>query len=220
MNLLLHFGRDLPYNPYGIWQGIDVVKIGYARVSTEEQEAGFAAQQRELEALGCQKVFAERLSAVTVERPQLEALIEYVREGDEVLVTRLDRLARSMRDMLEIVGRIRAKHASIVLPGIGTINGDEATSELLLNILGAVAQFEREIMLSRQRAGIAKAKSEGKYRGRQPTAQRLADQVRALAAEGWQRAEIAKHLSCDQKHKHSAKCQRISERSVYRILAA
>jgi DNA invertase Pin-like site-specific DNA recombinase len=196
------------------------MKVGYARVSTEEQEAGFAAQQRELEALGCQKVFAERMSAVAVDRPQLEAMIEFVREGDEVLVTRLDRLARSMRDMLEIVGRIRAKRASIVLPGIGTINGDEATSELLLNILGAVAQFEREIMLSRQRAGIAKAKSEGKYRGRQPTAQRLGDQVRSLAAEGWQRADIARQLSCDQKHKHGPKCQRISERSVYRILAA
>jgi len=196
------------------------MKVGYARVSTEEQEAGFEAQQRELGALGCQKVFAERMSAVAVERPQLDALIEFVRDGDEVLVTRLDRLARSMRDMLEIVGRIRAKRASIVLPGIGRINGDEATSELLLNILGAVAQFEREIMLSRQRAGIAKAKSEGKYRGRQPTAQRLADQVRALAAEGWQRAEIARQLSCDQKHKHGPKCQRISERSVYRILAA
>jgi DNA invertase Pin-like site-specific DNA recombinase len=196
------------------------MKVGYARVSTEEQEAGFAAQQRELEALGCQKVFAERMSAVAADRPQLEALIEYVREGDEVLVTRLDRLARSMRDMLEIVGRIRSKHASIVLPGIGTINGDEATSELLLNILGAVAQFEREIMLSRQRAGIAKAKIEGRYHGRQPTARKLKDQVLALAAEGWQRAEIARQLSCDQKHKHGPKCQRISERSVYRILAA
>jgi DNA invertase Pin-like site-specific DNA recombinase len=195
------------------------MKVGYARVSTEEQEAGFEAQQHELEALGCHKVFAERLSAVAIERPQLDALIEFVREGDEVVVTRLDRLARSMRDMLDIVGRIRAKRASIVLPGIGTINGDEATSELLLNILAAVAQFEREIMLSRQRAGIAKAKSEGKYRGRQPTAQRLADQVRALAAEGWQRAEIARQLSCNQKHKHGPKCQRISERSVYRILA-
>ena len=196
------------------------MKVGYARVSTEEQEAGFVAQQRELEALGCHKVFAERMSAVAFERPQLEAMIEFVREGDEVVVTRLDRLARSMRDMLEIVGRIRAKHASIVLPGIGTINGDEATSELLLNILGAVAQFEREIMLSRQRAGIAKARAEGKYRGRQPTAQRLGDQVRSLAADGWQRADIARQLSCDQKHKHGPKCQRISERSVYRILAA
>ena len=196
------------------------MKVGYARVSTEEQDAGFAAQQRELETLGCQKVFAERMWAVALERPKLEEMIAFIREDDEVLVTRLDRLARSMRDMLDIVGRIRAKQTSIVLPGIGTINGDEATSELLLNILGAVAQFERDIMLSRQLAGIAKVKAEGKYRGRQPTAQRLKDQLLALAAEGWQRAEIARQLSFDQKHKHNAKCQRISERSVYRILAA
>jgi DNA invertase Pin-like site-specific DNA recombinase len=196
------------------------MKVGYARVSTEEQEAGFEAQQRDLAALGCEKVFAERISAVVVERPQLEELIEFVREGDEVLVTRLDRLARSVRDMLDIVGKIRSKKATIVLPGIGIINGDDATSELLLNILGAVAQFEREIMLARQREGIAKAQAAGKYRGRQPTAQKLAEQVRSLAAEGWARPEIARRLTCQQKHRHGPKCPRISERSVYRILAS
>src|SRR5215472_16103407 len=68
-NALLHFGRNLPYNLCIIGQGNSAMKVGYARVSTEEQEAGFAVQQRELKALGCQKVFAERLSAVTVERP-------------------------------------------------------------------------------------------------------------------------------------------------------
>src|SRR5215471_8980356 len=170
------------------------MKVGYARVSTAEQDAGFEAQKRDLKALGCDKVFAEQISAVATERPQLEAMIEFVRESDQVLVTRLDRLARSMRDMVDIVSRIRAKQASIVLPGIGTINGDEATAELLLNILGAVAQFERDIMLARQREGIAKAKGEGKYRGRQPTAQRLADEVRALARQGLTRPEIARRL--------------------------
>lgn len=190
------------------------MKIGYARVSTSEQEAGFEAQRRDLTAIGCEKVFAEHISAVATHRPQLELMLEFVREGDEVIVTRLDRLARSVRDMLEIVGKIRAKKAAIVLPGIGRINGDEETAELLLNILGAVAQFEREIMLARQREGIAKAKGEGKYRGRQPTAQRLAKDVLRLAADGLTRPEIVRQLT------DRTKKQRISERSVYRILAA
>jgi len=76
-----------------------------------------------------------------------------------------------------LLSRIRAKKATIVLPGIGTINGDDPTSELLLNVLGAIAQFERQIMLARQREGIAKAKADGKYKGRAPTARSKAEHV-------------------------------------------
>jgi DNA invertase Pin-like site-specific DNA recombinase len=182
------------------------MKVGYARVSTVDQVAGFQAQIRDLEALGCEKVFQEQLSSVADHRPQLDAMIDYVREGDQVTVTRLDRLARSVADMVDIVKRIRAKGAIIVLPGIGTINGDDPTSELLLNVLGSIAQFERQIMLARQREGIAKAKADGKYKGRAPTARAKADQIRALAAEGRTRTEIAHQLG-------------VGERSVYRILA-
>jgi DNA invertase Pin-like site-specific DNA recombinase len=183
------------------------MKVGYARTSTIDQVAGFQAQIRELEAAGCEKVFQEQLSSVADRRPQLDAMIDFVRQGDEVTVTRLDRLARSVADMVDIVKRIRAKKAMIALPGIGIINGEDPTSELLLNVLGAIAQFERQIMLARQREGIAKAKAEGKYRRRKPTARAKSDQVRALAAEGRTRAEIAQRLG-------------VSERSVYRVLAA
>jgi DNA invertase Pin-like site-specific DNA recombinase len=182
------------------------MKVGYARTSTEEQVAGLEAQVRDLEALGCEKVFKEQISALG-ERTKLAEMIAYVRDGDTVHVTKLDRLARSVKDMLDIVSRLRAKRATIVLPGIGTINGDDPTSELLLNVLAAIAQFERQIMLQRQRDGIAKAKSEGKYKGRAPTARAQADAVRRLADEGLTRAEIARRLP------------KISERSVYRILA-
>jgi DNA invertase Pin-like site-specific DNA recombinase len=179
--------------------------VGYARTSTEEQVAGFEAQIRELEALGCGKVFKEQLSTVASKRDQLEALIDYVRDGDEVIVTKLDRLARSVADLLDIVRRIRSKGALIRLPGIGVINGDDPTSELLFNVLGAIAQFERQIMLARQREGIAKAKAEGKYKGRAPTARRQAGQIRELAETGVRKEAIAERLG-------------VSRASVYRIL--
>jgi DNA invertase Pin-like site-specific DNA recombinase len=185
------------------------VLIGYARTSTDEQVAGFEAQLRELESLAGGsdrvKIFKERVSSVARERPQLEAMIDYVRDGDEVIVTRLDRLARSVADMVDIVRRIRAKGATIRLPGIGTINGDDPTSELLLNVLAAIAQFERQIMLARQREGIAKAKGEGKYKGRAPTARRQAERIRELAAGGMRKEDIADQLA-------------VSRSSVYRIL--
>jgi DNA invertase Pin-like site-specific DNA recombinase len=124
-----------------------------------------------------------------------------------VLVTRLDRLARSVVDMVGIVARIRRKGATIVLPGIGAINGDDPVSTLLFNVLTSIAEFERSIMLARQREGIAKAKAEGKYKGRVPTARRKAEEIRRLAAGGVSRVEIARRLG-------------IGERSVYRILSA
>jgi DNA invertase Pin-like site-specific DNA recombinase len=169
------------------------MKIGYARTSTIEQQAGFDAQLRDLEALGCERVFSEQLSSVA-DRPQLVAMLANCRDGDTIHVTRLDRLARSVSDMLAIVERVRAKGTAIVLPGIGTISGDDPMTTLLVNVLSAIAQFEREIMLARQREGIARAKAAGKYRGRTPTARRKADEVRKLIAEGVAKVEIARRL--------------------------
>src|ERR1051325_2434609 len=143
------------------------MKIGYARTSTLDQVAGFEAQIRELEALGCEKVFREQLSSVAHQRPQLEACVEFVRGGDTLVVTKLDRLARSVADLLAIVAKVKAKGAVLEVQGLGRFNGD-ASSQLLLNVLGAVAQFERQVMLERQREGIARAKAEGKYKGRKP----------------------------------------------------
>ena len=169
------------------------MRIGYARTSTREQEAGYQAQQQELVALGCEKLFCEQLSSAANERPQLEAMIGFVREGDEVVVTKVDRLARSVRDLLEIIERIKAKGAVIEIGNIGRVNGSP-TSGLILNVLGAITQFEREMMLERQRDGIAKAKAEGKYRGRKPTVRLQADTIRQLKGEGLSNAEIARRL--------------------------
>jgi DNA invertase Pin-like site-specific DNA recombinase len=121
-----------------------------------------------------------------------------------LVVTKIDRLARSVADLCAIVAKIERKGASL---RILAMNLDTATStgRLMLNVIGSVAQFEREMMLGRQREGIAKAKGEGKYKGRKPTARAKADDVRRLAAEGLTREAIAAQL-------------KIGVASVYRVL--
>jgi DNA invertase Pin-like site-specific DNA recombinase len=180
------------------------MKVGYARTSTHDQVAGLEAQLRELEAGGCEKIFQEQVSSMAEARPALAAALDWVREGDELVATKIDRLARSVADLLRIVQAVRAKGATLYIGNLGRINGDPMGS-LLLNVLGAIAQFEREMMLERQREGIAKAQAEGKYKGRAPTARAKAAEVLRLAGEGVTKAEIARRLG-------------IGEASVYRIL--
>ena len=176
--------------------------IGYARTSTVEQEAGFDAQRRDLVAVGCEKVFAEQVSSVA-QRDQLQACLDYAREGDVVVVTKLDRLPRSMVHLLDIVARIDAKGASLRILAMN-LDTTTATGKLMLNVLGSVAEFERNMMLERQREGIAKAKTEGKYKGRAPTARAKAEEVRKLLADGIGPCDVAKQLN-------------ISRSSVWRI---
>lgn len=166
--------------------------IGYARTSTLEQEAGLEAQVRELQAVGCEKIFREQVSSVA-KRDELERAIEFSREGDVLVVTKLDRLARSVRHMWTVIERLRSKRAEIRILNLG-IDTTTPTGKLMLTILGGVAEFEREIMLERQREGIAKAKAEGKYKGRKPTARARAPEVLALRAEGLSMDVIAARL--------------------------
>lgn len=185
-----------------------VVLVGYARTSTADQVAGLDSQERDLRTAGVEKLFAERVSSV-VPRMQLEAALDFVREGDTLVVAKLDRLARSTSDLLGIVARLDAKSVGlrVLAMGGGELDTRLPTGRLMLTLLGAVAEFERGLMLERQREGIAKAKAEGKYTGRQPTAQRQADEVWRLKAEGVQPVEIARRLG-------------IGRASVYRILGA
>jgi DNA invertase Pin-like site-specific DNA recombinase len=178
--------------------------VGYARTSTLDQVAGFDAQVAELKAAGCKKLYKEQVSSVG-ERRQLEAALDFCREGDAFIVTKLDRLARSVTHLGQIVARLEAKGVGL---RILNLNLDSATptGRLMLNLLASVAQFEREIMLERQREGIARAKAEGKYRGRKPTARSKSAQVKELLAAGVKPVEIAKRLS-------------ISRASVYRCAA-
>jgi len=179
--------------------------IGYARTSTTDQLAGLEAQERDLCAAGVQKVFAEQTSAVG-KRPGLDAAIDFAREGDVFVVTRLDRLARSVADLLKTVEALAKKGVTLRILAMG-VDTATPTGKLMLSVLGAVAEFERAIMLERQREGIAKAKAKGRYQGRKPTARAKSAAVLSLAAQGRKRDDIAKELG-------------IGVASVYRILAA
>ena len=181
--------------------------VGYARTSTADQEAGLDAQRRDLAAAGCERIFAEQASAAGP-RTELDQALDFVREGDTLAVTRLDRLARSTGDLLGIVRRLDAKAVALRILDFGgeAVNTAGPTGRLLLTVFAAFAQFEREMMLERQREGIARARAAGKYRGRKPTARARAGEIRALRAEGVGATEIARRLG-------------IGRASVYRILA-
>jgi DNA invertase Pin-like site-specific DNA recombinase len=169
--------------------------IGYARTSTSDQRAGLAAQERDLAGAGCEKIFAEQVSSIA-KREQLAALRAFARQGDVVVVTKPDRLARSTAELLEIEADLSRRGIALIVLSMGgeRLDTRNPTAKLMLTILAGVATWEREIMLERQREGIAKAKAEGKYVGRQPTARAKAAQVAALAAEGMTREAIASRL--------------------------
>ena len=181
--------------------------VGYGRTSTLDQIAGLEAQISQLGATGCEKVFTDQVSSVA-RRDQMEAALDFVREGDCLGVLRLDRLARSTSDLLDIIDRLEAKGVSLrVLDfGGGSMDTQSPTGRLMLTMFGALAQFERELMLVRQREGIERAKREGKYQGRAPTARRRLPEMRKLADEGLTPPEIANRLQ-------------VSRASVYRLLA-
>ncbi len=167
--------------------------IGYARTSTLEQVAGFEAQVAELQRLGCSRIYKEQVSSVD-QRPKLEALLASLREGDTLVVTKLDRLARSVLHLGDILKRIEEAGANLRIIALG-IDTNTATGKLMLNVLGSVAQFEREMMLERQREGIAKAKAEGKYKKPRQKAQKFtAAQVKKMQDQGLTMAGIAREL--------------------------
>jgi DNA invertase Pin-like site-specific DNA recombinase len=181
--------------------------IGYARTSTLDQTASIEAQLKELREAGCEKVFSEQVSSVDVaKREQLALALDFVREGDVLVVAKLDRLARSVAHLLAMVDQLNAKGASLRVLNLG-IDTSTPTGKLMLTMLGGIAQFEREIMLERQREGIAKAKALGKYNGRKATARAKEADVVRLRAEGLGATEIANRLG-------------LGRASVYRILAA
>jgi DNA invertase Pin-like site-specific DNA recombinase len=180
------------------------MKIGYARTSTLDQIAGLDAQKRELAETGCERLFLEHISSVA-DRPQLALALDFIGADDELIVCKLDRLARSVRDLLAIVEKVNAKGASLRVLNIGSLDAKSATGRLLMTMLGAIGAFEREMMLERQREGIAKAKGEGKYKGRKPTARAKSAEIKDLAALGVGAVAIARQLG-------------IERTSVWRIL--
>lgn len=179
-----------------------IMDIGYARVSSTGQS--LKVQEDQLRAAGCDKLFSEKRSGTTMDgRQALEDAIEFAREGDTLLVTRLDRLARSGGDLQNIVSRLNAKGVGFRCLQQGAVDTTTGMGKLVLGILGAVAEFEADIRKERQLEGIAKAKAAGVYKGRKPSVDIAA--VKALKGSGKGPAEIAKELG-------------IGRASVYRAL--
>src|SRR5580704_6017240 len=144
--------------------------IGYGRTSTFDQAAGLAAQERDLAAAGATKLFTEQVSSVA-QRARLAECLAFLREGDVLMVTRPDRLARSTAELLAIEADLSKGKIDLVILSMGgeRLDTRNPTSKLILTILAGVATWEREIMLERQREGIAVAKAAGKYKGRPVT---------------------------------------------------
>ena len=177
--------------------------IGYARTSTTDQAAGLEAQIRELIFAGCDEIISEQISSVA-HRPKFEAAIKQLKAGDTLIVTKIDRFARSNVGFWRTVEEINAKGAFLRILNLGgeTIDTKSATGRLILTVFAGFAQFEREIMLERQVEGIAKAKAEGKYKGRKPTARAKSAQMLNLLAGGMSKARIARELGVSRASVH------------------
>jgi len=156
--------------------------VGYCRTSTIEQVAGLAAQERDLRAAGAERIVSEQISSV-VKRPGLEALLAGLLPGDVLIVTKPDRLARSTQHLLTIVENLNARGVGLILLSMGGERMDtrNPTAKFMLTMLAAVAELERNLMLERQKEGVARARREGKYKGRKPSIDR--DRLREMAAE-------------------------------------
>lgn len=175
--------------------------VGYARVSTTGQN--LTAQ---LDALSsCDRIFQEKVSGSSTDtRHELRNMLSYVRELDVVVVTKLDRIARNTSDLLNIVAQLEEKKVGLKVLNIN-LDTSTPTGKLMLTMLGAIATFERELLLERQREGIDIAKKNGVYKGRKATAMAKEKEVKELALMGIKKTEIARMLN-------------ISVPSVYRCI--
>ncbi len=180
--------------------------ICYARCSTDEQKAGLEQQIRELTAAGGDLIFNEEVSSVA-ERKELDAALAEMRKGDKLVVCKIDRLARSVIGLWKIIDVLEKKGCGLRILNFGgeVVDTRGATGKLILTIFAAFAQFEREMMLERQRVGITKAQIEGKYRGRKPTSMEKRERVIDMHADGRSVIEMAKDIG-------------VSRITVYRIL--
>lgn len=138
--------------------------VGYARTSTPHQNAGLDEQINRLQKEGCEKIFSEQVSSV-YQRDELKKALDFVRSGDVFMVTKIDRLARTVSHLLDISKTLESKNVQLKILDFG-LDTHTATGKMMLQVIGAVAEFEREMMLERQRFGIEKAKAEGKFKGK------------------------------------------------------
>lgn len=178
--------------------------VGYARVSSLDQD--HTTQVERLKAVPCNKVFSEKVSATSMERDELAECLDYLREGDTLVVTKIDRLARSARDLQNIVHDLEKRGVSLMALD-QAVDTRTPHGKAFLGMLGVFAEFETNIRKERQLEGIAKAKAKGVYKGRKPTAQAKRAEIQALLAKGMSKPQIAEKLG-------------ISVASVYNVLKA
>lgn len=179
--------------------------VGYARVSSTGQD--LAVQLDSLEKAGCEKVFKEKRSGLDAGRPELKRCLEYLREGDTLLVTKIDRLARSTSDLYRIVSELTDKGVAFKVTDDPTIDTTSRTGKLVMGILALIAEFENDIRRERQMDGVAKAKERGVKFGRKPLlVDEMIKRVRKLRTAGETVPEIMRQTQ-------------LSKASVYRALA-
>ena len=168
--------------------------VGYARVSSPEQNLD--RQTSRLTDAGAQKLFTDTVSGSTRDRPGLDAVVEYLRAGDTLLVASMDRLARSLVDLHTLVDELTTKGITVtfIQEGQSYSANPSPTGRLLLGMLGAVAEFERSIIRERQAEGIARAKARGVYKGRKPVPGEKIEQARKLVSQGVPKARVAREL--------------------------
>jgi DNA invertase Pin-like site-specific DNA recombinase len=178
--------------------------VGYIRVSSLDQNT-----ERQLDGLKLDKVFTDKASGKDTKRPQLKAALEYLRDGDKLIVHSLDRLARNLVELKNIVSELTARDVTIefVKERLVFANQDNAMSNLLLSVMGAFAEFERSLIRERQREGIELAKKAGVYKGRKPS-------LTAVQIE-----EIRKRVASGEKKAGLAAEYRISRQTLYAALA-
>lgn len=178
--------------------------VGYARVSSTGQD--LAVQIEKLEAAGCDKTFREKRSGVDAGRPELRRCLDYLREGDTLLVTKIDRLARSTSDLYRIISRLTGKGAAFKVTDDPAIDTTSRTGKLVMGILALIAEFENDIRSERQMDGIKKAKERGVRFGRKlQLVPEKVKQIRKLRAAGSTVPEIIRQIG-------------LSKASVYRAL--
>lgn len=159
------------------------MKIGYVRVSTLEQNT--ARQEVLMQELGVDQVYIDRMSGKSMDRPELRRMMNYVRQGDTVIVESISRFARNTRDLLELVEQLTVKRVEFVSKK-EAIDTTTPTGKFMLTVFGAVAELEREYIIQRQKEGIAIAREQGVYRGRKPIERTNFDHVVSI----WEAGQI------------------------------
>lgn len=168
------------------------MRFGYQRVSTIDQNT-----ERQLDGVAVDRMYTDKASGKDVNRPELERLLDNVRDGDAIVVHSMDRLARNLEDLRRVVRELTAKGVAVEFhkENLRFTGEDSPMNTLLLSMLGAVAEFERSMILERQREGIAIAKAKGKYKGRKAavSSEQVAE-LKAMRQEGESVTAIAKHF--------------------------